>query len=208
MARRLLGAGYPLTVFNRSREKAVALSQEGVKLAECPRDAASGAEFLVSMVADDNASRSMWLTATIVAALALFAVWTYRQLAAVTGRDRIVLITTRTALFLVALFALLRPTLLLKVAVPQQNFVAILLDDSSSMRVADENGGPRRAFVEDQLGRPDGPLLTALGKRFVPRVFRFSTSAERLQSTADLTFAGTGTPYGSTCFDNARVTSP
>jgi hypothetical protein len=107
-----------------------------------------------------------------------------------------VLIATATALFLVALFALLRPTLLLKVAVPQQNFVAILLDDSSSMRVADENGGPRRAFVEDQLGRPDGPLLTALGKRFVPRVFRFSTSAERLQSTADLTFRRHRHPHG------------
>ena len=61
MARRLLGAGFPVAVFNRSREKAVALSSEGAKVAESPRDAAKGAEFIVSMVADDNASRAMWL---------------------------------------------------------------------------------------------------------------------------------------------------
>jgi len=62
MARRLLGAGYPVTVFNRSREKAAALADEGAKLAESPGDAAKGASFVVSMVADDNASRSMWLS--------------------------------------------------------------------------------------------------------------------------------------------------
>ena len=41
--------------------------------------------------------------------------------------------------------ALLRPMLLLKVAVPQQNFVGILLDDSRSMQVADHDGKPRSA---------------------------------------------------------------
>jgi len=61
MARRLLSAGFPVTVFNRSREKAMALAGEGAKVAECPREAARGADFVVSMVADDNASRSLWL---------------------------------------------------------------------------------------------------------------------------------------------------
>ena len=37
--------------------------------------------------------------------------------------------------------------LLLKVAVPQQNFVGILLDDSRSMQVADDEGKPRSAFI-------------------------------------------------------------
>ena len=61
MARRLLGAGFPLTVFNRNRDKTTALVSEGAKVADCPRDAAEGADFVVSMVADDIASRSMWL---------------------------------------------------------------------------------------------------------------------------------------------------
>jgi 3-hydroxyisobutyrate dehydrogenase len=61
MARRLLGAGFPLTVFNRSRDKADALAKEGAHAAGSPREAAAQADFLISMVADDNASRAMWL---------------------------------------------------------------------------------------------------------------------------------------------------
>ena len=61
MARRLLGAGFPLTVFNRNRDKAVALQREGARLADCPCDAVKDAEIVISIVADDYASRSIWL---------------------------------------------------------------------------------------------------------------------------------------------------
>src|SRR5262249_19718275 len=57
-------------------------------------------------------------------------------------------------------------------------------------------GEPRAEFVKDQFGKTDGPLLTALGKRFIVRIFRFSSSAERLQSSGDLNFQGTGTHLG------------
>ncbi len=150
-----------------------------------------------------GATRSMWLAAAILGVAALYAVFTYRRLAALTGRDRVVLFITRTALFLLVLFTLLRPTLMLKVAVPQQNFVGILLDDSRSMLINDEQGGQRADFVRSQFGRTDGPLLTELGKRFVPRIFRFSSSAERLQSSGDLNFQGTGTRLGE-ALDRAR----
>jgi uncharacterized membrane protein len=142
------------------------------------------------------ATRSMWLTAALVAAAALYALWTYQSLAAVRGRDRYTLLGIRVGLFAIALFALLRPTLELKVAVPQQNFVGVLLDDSRSMQVADHDGVPRSRFVTDEIARPDSPILTELGKRFNLKVFRFSSSAERLMSTGDLTFEGTGTRLG------------
>ena len=150
-----------------------------------------------------GASRSMWLTVTAVAAAALYALWTYRQVAALPAKSRAALIAVRVGLFLVVMVGLLRPMLLLKVAVPQQNFVGILLDDSRSMQVADHDGKPRSSFTLDELGRPDAPLLTALGSRFNLRIFRFSSSAERLQSTADLTFEGTGTRLGD-ALDRAR----
>src|SRR5690606_6228497 len=85
--------------------------------------------------------------------------------------------------------------LLLKVAVPQQNFVAVVLDDSRSMRVADQAGQPRSQYVLDQFGQLDTPLMQALGSRFVLRVFRFSSGAERLQAPGDLTFQGTATRF-------------
>ncbi len=61
MARRLLGAGFPLTVHNRTAEKAASLVAEGARFASSPRDAAAQADVIVSMVADDAASRSLWL---------------------------------------------------------------------------------------------------------------------------------------------------
>jgi 3-hydroxyisobutyrate dehydrogenase len=61
MARRLLGAGFPLTVWNRNPERAKALAAEGAHVAATPRDAASRADVVLSMVADDAASRAVWL---------------------------------------------------------------------------------------------------------------------------------------------------
>jgi uncharacterized membrane protein len=142
-----------------------------------------------------GATRSMWFVAAVTVAAAVYVLWTYQQLTAIRGRDKIVLSVARVALLGVALFAVLRPMLLLKVAVPQQNFVGVILDDSRSMQVADEADQPRSQYVLDQFGRPDTPLMRALGERFVTRVFRFSSIAERLQSAGDLTFQGTGTRF-------------
>jgi 3-hydroxyisobutyrate dehydrogenase len=61
MARSLLGAGFALNVYNRTAEKAKALVEGGARLADSPRDAAEGAEVIVSMVADDAAARDVWL---------------------------------------------------------------------------------------------------------------------------------------------------
>lgn len=63
MARRILLGGFPLTVFNRSSEKAKQLAKEGAQVAAAPGEAASQADIIISMVADDNASRSLWLGA-------------------------------------------------------------------------------------------------------------------------------------------------
>jgi hypothetical protein len=38
----------------------------------------------------------------------------------------------------------------LKVAVPQQNLVGVVIDDSRSMKVADQDGKPRGDYVKDQ----------------------------------------------------------
>jgi 3-hydroxyisobutyrate dehydrogenase len=61
MARRLLGAGFPLTVYNRNRERTSPLATEGAHVAVSPREAAARADVILSMVADDAASRAVWL---------------------------------------------------------------------------------------------------------------------------------------------------
>jgi 3-hydroxyisobutyrate dehydrogenase len=61
MARRLLGAGFPLTVYNRKAERATPLAAEGAHAAALPREAAARADVVLSMVADDAAARAVWL---------------------------------------------------------------------------------------------------------------------------------------------------
>lgn len=61
MAGRLLSAGFPLTVYNRNQEKCAPLVQQGATSVATPRDAASRSEIIISMVANDEASRDIWL---------------------------------------------------------------------------------------------------------------------------------------------------
>jgi 3-hydroxyisobutyrate dehydrogenase len=61
MARQLLAKGFAVTVFNRSPEKARLLGEAGARVASTPREAAEGADIILSMLADDGASRSLWL---------------------------------------------------------------------------------------------------------------------------------------------------
>lgn len=140
----------------------------------------------------------------IVGAVVAAAVLTYRRVRVNEGRlrDRVVLTGLRVAALALVLFCLFRPTLIVRAAVPQQNIVAVLLDDSRSMQIPDQGGRPRGEFLREQFG-PEGPLLKALSERFLVRTFRFSTSAGRLGSAADLTFNGSQTRLGQ-ALDGAR----
>lgn len=60
MARNLLHAGFPLAVYNRTRAKAEVLAAQGARIATTPADAVAGAQVILSMLADDRASREAW----------------------------------------------------------------------------------------------------------------------------------------------------
>jgi 3-hydroxyisobutyrate dehydrogenase len=61
MAGRYLDAGFTVVVWNRSKAKAEDLIARGARWATSPRDAADDADAVVTMVADDAASRAVWL---------------------------------------------------------------------------------------------------------------------------------------------------
>jgi 3-hydroxyisobutyrate dehydrogenase len=61
MAANLLKAGFSLSVYNRTAAKAQTLIAQGARLASTPADAARGASVIISMLADDVASRGVWL---------------------------------------------------------------------------------------------------------------------------------------------------
>jgi 3-hydroxyisobutyrate dehydrogenase-like beta-hydroxyacid dehydrogenase len=61
MAGRYLDAGFSVAVWNRSRAKAEDLIARGARWASSPADAAIDADAVVTMVADDEAARAVWL---------------------------------------------------------------------------------------------------------------------------------------------------
>ncbi len=146
--------------------------------------------------------------ATLAALLAVVAVAatvvTYRRAPRrLAARDRWVLVALRTALIALLLLCLFRPMLVLRAAVPHQNVVGVLLDDSRSMRIADVNGQPRSTYVQQEFGTAESGLRQALGEKFTVRALRFAGSLGPAPTGEDLTFTGTNTRLAS-ALDEAR----
>ena len=60
MAKNLLGAGFAVSVYNRTHAKAEPLAANGARLAASPAEAAHDADVILSMLSDENASRATW----------------------------------------------------------------------------------------------------------------------------------------------------
>jgi uncharacterized membrane protein len=144
------------------------------------------------------------LIVVALAAIGIGLAWAYqRARGKSTPRDRVVLTAVRIAIVAFAGFALLRPTLLVSTAVPQKNSVAILIDDSRSMRIADAGGRTRADVAQHLFGTRDSALARSLGDRFQLRYFRFSSGAEAMPDARAMTFAGGRTHLGA-ALDRAR----
>ena len=118
-----------------------------------------------------------------------------------TRRDRWILGALRGTAILLLVFCLFRPMLLLSAAVPQRNYVGVLIDDSRSMQIADVDAGDARPqtradVVRHLVAGPDSSIRKALGDRFLVRYFRFSSGTQRIASADDVTFTGTSTRLG------------
>ncbi len=107
----------------------------------------------------------------------------------------------RGALGTLVALCLLGPELVFSTVLPQENAVAVLLDDSASMRIADaEDGETRRGdFLLSQFPAEedaDAGLGARLSELFVTRLFRFSDRIERVENASELGFAGHRTDIG------------
>ncbi len=93
-----------------------------------------------------------------------------------TGWRPAVLWALQSSLLAALLTLLWQPAILVSTLKPQQNIVAVLIDDSKSMAIADE-GAPRLQRAKETLS---GGLLAALEKKFQTRVYRVSDTLERV----------------------------
>jgi uncharacterized membrane protein len=141
------------------------------------------------------ASTGSYVAAAAVALAAGLTIVAYRKGHGRTSQ-RVTLAALRLAILAIILICMFRPLLVVKAAVPQQNFLGVLLDDSRSMQIADVDGQPRSAFVKGEFGANDKGLLKALSERFTVRTFRFSNAPARTTQESDLTFGGSQSRLG------------
>ena len=64
-------AGHTVTVWNRTHAKTAPLVEKGARAAPTPAAAVKEAEFVISMLRDDDASRQVWLDVATGALAAL-----------------------------------------------------------------------------------------------------------------------------------------
>ncbi len=141
------------------------------------------------------ASTGSYVAAAAVAVAAGLTILAYRNGHGRPGQ-RITLAAIRFAILAILLICMFRPLLVVRAAVPQQNFLGVLLDDSRSMQIADVDGQPRASYVKSEFGANDRGLLKALSERFTVRTFRFSSAAARMTQESDLTFGGSQSRLG------------
>ena len=88
MARNLLKAGIEVRAWNRSREKAEPLEEDGAKVADSPAEAAEGADFLLTMLADADTVAEV-VDDGVLSALSDGGVWLQMSTVGIEGTGRL-----------------------------------------------------------------------------------------------------------------------
>ena len=136
----------------------------------------------------------IWAVLALAALAAALAVWgLFRAFPSLTPLRRVALGVMRFGTIGLLALCLCRPVLVVAESLEQRNVVAVLVDDSRSMRIADVSEQPRSATVQALAGGPDSALLKALAVRYQVRVYRTS-AAGRVPSVNAVGFDGSRTP--------------
>ncbi len=130
------------------------------------------------------------VVAGAAAACLLLVAFAYARVRSLRPSDRVVLGLLRGAALLLVIGCLLRPGLVIASAVSQRNVLAVLIDDSRSMRIKDA-GDTTRLRATQRVFDDTSALSKKLSERFALRRFRFAAHASPLASSRALSGAGT-----------------
>jgi uncharacterized membrane protein len=135
----------------------------------------------------------VWVMLVILAVAAAALFWNMRQRRAFLSNTRSTVIWLgQTALLALVLWMLWHPAISVARLRPQQNVVAVLVDHSRSMGIADD-GKPRLQNAQELL---DGQMLPDLSKRFQVRLYGFGRDAVRVDRARTLAANDNATRIG------------
>ena len=122
----------------------------------------------------------LWMLGVAILAAAGLLFWHVRRNHGMLSGLRPLAIWGLESCMVALILALLwHPALSIATLKPQQNVVAVLVDDSKSMSIADSSG-TREAAAKALL---DGGLMKALGDKFQVRLYKFGAEPERVAKT-------------------------
>lgn len=144
---------------------------------------------------DSGLSTQLNLILVIVFAIVAtaFSLYLYRNTTRPLAKPwKISLTTLRAVTFFLLLLCLLNPSVEQSEVIPQETYLAVLVDDSQSMTIADgdEKTKSTRHQQIDQLLYGENSILDQLAEKFQVRTYRFSELAQRVTDREDFTQNG------------------
>jgi uncharacterized membrane protein len=137
----------------------------------------------------------LWLLALAILGAAALLYWHVRRNhGLLSGARPLAIWILETSLIALILFLLWHPALSVATLRPQQNVIAVLVDDSHSMTINDSSG---TRLAREQAVLNSG-LLQSLANRFQVRLYKFGTAPERIQKTEGMAGAAPATRIGDT----------
>lgn len=144
----------------------------------------------------------VWLLALLIVAAAVglgYVIWQRRRRISpsVRGARTVAVWLLQTALLALILLLLWQPAMSVATLKPQQNIVAVVVDDSHSM-AAVENGSTR---LQKAVNTLNSGLYKDLGEKFQVRLYRLGDRLERTPKVEDLKGSAPATHIGSNLKD-------
>src|SRR5215471_4936277 len=129
---------------------------------------------------------SPWLYIPFAILAAAGAFYAYRNVAR--DKQHPGMVVLRGLTFAVLLFIFLRPVLNISTVLPQESYLAVVIDNSESMKIKDDGKIARSEALQKQFETTN--FIKRLNDKFKTRLYRFDSTAERIERTDQVSFTG------------------
>jgi len=129
---------------------------------------------------------SSWLFIPLALVAVAVAFYFYQRVA----REKLSpwMIVLRSAVFIILLFMVLQPVLNVSQVLPQDSYMAVVVDTSESMNIKDDGQTSRKDLMLKKI--EETKFFQELSKKFKVRLFEFNQEARRIEATEEMRFNG------------------